>query len=372
MDFANELGTPTVSTLLAIAVALLQGACTAGASPSVWSDHTTGTPAANLPWQDVASDSTGARLVAITGVSWLGPSGDIWTSIDTGVTWTNRTKGTRAARQAWASVASDSTGTRLVAVTGPEGSASGGDVWTTSDGGATWTKQTTLSGMADTPNVASDSTGTHLAVADWDIWTSSDSGATWSDRTRGTAAAGQSWADLASDATGGHLIAASRGGDLWTSSDHGATWIDSSKGTASFGWVAVASDSTGTNLVAACQVSVSADGKLISGDIWTSTDSGATWTNRTAGTAASGHLWTSLVSDASGAHLVAATAHESPSEIWTSADSGATWTNATAGTPASGQEWIGLASDATGSHVVAASSDPPGAGLCCMGDIWTN
>jgi hypothetical protein len=88
-----------------------------------------------------------------------------------------------------------------------------------------------------------------------------------------------------------------------------------------------------------------------------------------------------VASDSTGIHLVALTGLSGVNpngDVWTSADAGATWTNRTKGTQASGQRWESVASDATGIHLVAVSGDPaPPAGLqvsmpCCFGDIWSN
>jgi hypothetical protein len=344
---------------------------------STWIDRTAGTAAGSLPWVDVASDASGIHLVAVTGLSGPYPDGNIWTSADLGVTWTNRTKGTQASGQRWKSVASDASGARLVAVTQFTGLIPGGeDVWTSTDGGATWTRRTTVSSTARAvvgPTVVSDSTGAHLVLADGDIWASDDGGATWTDRTAGTSMAAQPWADLASDATAAHLVGITAMGDIWTSADAGATWANRTQGTAASGqdWQSVASDATGTRLVAGCAPSTTSDGIRQGGDIWTSPDGGAAWTNHTTGTVASGLPWLAVASDASGTNLVAASAHGSVNEIWMSTDFGTSWTNVTAGTAASGQQWAAVASDATGVHLVAVSSDPPGAGICCIGDIWT-
>ncbi len=347
-----------------------------------WIDRTAGTAAASLSWTDVASDATGTRLVAVNRTGGVEPDGDIWTSSDAGATWINRTRGTQASGQGWTSVASDSSGTYLVAVTyvvgATQSETSQAGIWTSSDAGATWSQRTT---MIDTspyvvgPTVASDSTGTHLVLAAGDVWTSTDSGATWTDPTAGTSAAAKAWVDMASDSTGAHLVGVTAYSDIWTSSDSGSSWTNQTTETAASGaaWQGVASDSTGTHLVAVSQpYGGSTATGLAGGDVWVSADSGATWTNRTQGTGASGNVWEGVASDATGARLVAASAHGSANDIWTSADSGMTWTNETTGTAASGQQWVAVVSDATGSHVVAISSDPPGGGPCCFGDIWTN
>jgi hypothetical protein len=332
---------------------------------------------------DVASDSTGTHLVAVTGMGGGTPDGNIWTSADAGVTWINRTKGTQASGLSWTSVASDSTGTHLVAVTYVVGTtqsqASQAGIWTSADAGATWNKRKTVtdtSGYVLGPTVTSDASGARLVLAAGDVWTSTDLGATWTDQTASTSAAAQSWVDMASDSTGVRLVGVTAYSDIWTSSDSGSTWTNRTKGIAASGadWHGVASDSTGTHLVAVSQPYSTSTG-LAGGDIWVSSDSGATWTNRTQGTAASGAsstLWEAVASDATGAHLVAASAHGTTNDVWTSEDSGITWTDVTAGTPASGQQWVAVASDASGSHLVAVSSDAPGGGPCCQGDIWTN
>jgi photosystem II stability/assembly factor-like uncharacterized protein len=76
-------------------------------------------------WVSVASDASGKRLIAATVDYALasGPTGNIYTSADGGVTWTNETTGTSAAGQSWTGVASDSSGVHLVAV-------GEGDIWT--------------------------------------------------------------------------------------------------------------------------------------------------------------------------------------------------------------------------------------------------
>jgi type I restriction enzyme R subunit len=87
-------------------------------SGETWVDRTWKTAGWGLPWTDVASDSTGTHLVAVTTSAGAFPDGNIWTSSDSGATWTNRTQGTQASGQRWSSVASDSTGAHLIAIEG--------------------------------------------------------------------------------------------------------------------------------------------------------------------------------------------------------------------------------------------------------------
>ena len=362
----------------AILIATLFVACNeASDGDAVWFNRTEGAPASGGVWQDVASDASGASLVAVTSSGGYELIGDIWTSSDYGATWINRTA-TQAPGQRWKAVASDASGTHLVALTlaTAAGANPSTDVWTSVDAGVTWVKRTTIASTSPVyvgPTVASDATGTHLVVAAGNIWTSADMGMTWTDRSAGTSSAAQRWVDLASDATGARVVAVTAYGDIWTSSDHGATWTNRTAGSAAStqDWSAIASDATGTHLVAVCTQS-SSDRGLRDGDIWTSTDAGATWINQTARSPALHHIWTGVASDASGTHLIAVSAHGATNDIWTSHDAGVTWVNETTRTSASGQQWNAVASDANGVHLVAVSTNPPGGGPCCAGDIWTN
>ncbi len=349
------------------------GAGSRGAAAGPWVNRTAGTPASNalgLSWAAVASDASGAHLAAVTEPNSTGGHGDIWTSADFGVTWTNRTANSQSADRRWYSIASDVTGAQLVAIAMTQ-AGTAREVWTSGDSGATWSKRASFAGTQIYPGqtVASDATGTRLVVAAGDVWISADSGATWTDQTVGTASESKLWG-VASDASGERLIAFDPGpddrnpsgvGDLWTSDDAGQTWTNRTQGTAASGqpWRAVAADAPGTNLVAVATSPVGIESGIHPpgfGDIWTSADSGATWTNRTAGTAASSQLWTAVASDAPGTNLIAASAND----VWRSADQGATWINDTAGTVTSGQVFM-LASDVAGTHVVGASEK----------DIWT-
>jgi hypothetical protein len=298
---------------------------------------------------------------------------DIWTSTDGGATWTNRTPSGPAHDHSWTAVASDSTGMKLVAVVNgsidadpdPNLVVQDGDIWTSTDGGATWIDQTP-SGSAHGQawfSVASDSTGTNLVAATRSqgvlgpgaICTSTNGGVTWTNRTAGASAATQQqdWFAVASDSTGTNLVAAAGGGDVWTSTNGGVTWTDQTASGAR-GWSSVASDSTGEHLVAVADT----------GDIWTSTDGGVTWTDRTPAGAASNQDWFSVASDSTGTNLVAVDALVTgyDGDIWTSTNGGVTWTDQTTGNPALSQSWAAVASNASGTHFVAVG---PGA-------VWTD
>ena len=102
------------------------------------------------------------------------------------------------------------------------------------------------------------------------------------------------WNTVASDADGSNLIAGIHQGRLYTSSDSGATWTERQPaGTSTYDWNAVASDATGVNLLAAIEF----------GRLYVSADSGATWTERRpAGDTDKG--WVTVVSNSDGTNLI--------------------------------------------------------------------
>jgi hypothetical protein len=337
-----------------------------GAGGGAGADAGAGTafPAASA--MAIASDSTGTKLVVVT------VGGGIWTSTDGGSTWIERAPSGLAHIQQWMSVASDSTGTNLVAVVngfhdipGDDPAAFSGDVWTSTDSGATWTDQTASSPAhgQEWKSVASDSSGKKLvAVSVGAIWTSTDAGVTWTNRSDASTGMGrQGWTAVASDATGTNLVAVGYGAGVWASNDGGATWTDrtpvdprwqSAYGDQMEGWSSVASDTTGTKLVAAVNT----------GDIWTSADGGVTWSDT--GPAPSWEVWTSVASNSSGTNLVAIAELMSAdnSHVWTSTNGGRTWTDQSAANQTASGALTAVASNAAGDHLVAIG----------RGVIWVN
>ncbi len=322
-----------------------------------WVNRTAGTAASGHDWRTIASDASGQHLFAGAIVS--NPiGGDLWTSSDYGATWIDQTVGTPAANLTWRSLVSSASGKYVVGMTAYNG------VWTSDNYGmsGSWVSRGyTDPATGNTPAicgwyVASSANGQNLLGVSYtgagtsggDLWRSTDYGATWTDVTSTGPTHTQDWWVTASDSTGNKLVAVAYGGDIWTSVNGGAAWTNRSTGTAASGlqWWAVVSDTSGNKLVAAAN----------NGDIWRSNDSGATWTD-------SGNLgaWVFLGSDAAGQHLIAGT-DTSAQDIWLSGDYGLTWYNSTAGTSASGQALQTVAVNAAGNQFVAAGNS---------GDIWT-
>jgi hypothetical protein len=221
-------------------------------------------------WRAIASSADGTKLAAVV------EGGQIYTSIDSGATWT-----ARESNRSWYRIASSADGTKLAAVD------YNGQIYTSTDSGATWTAQ--ASGSRQWLAIASSADGTKLTAAGYStqIYTSTDSGATWTAR-----ASSMYWHSIASSADGTKLAAGVQGGQIYTSTDSGATWTAQASG--SLSWFSIASSADGTKLAAGVT-----DG-MYGGQIYTSTDSGATWTARE-----SIRNWYSIASSADGTKLAA-------------------------------------------------------------------
>ena len=134
------------------------------------------------------------------------------------------------------------------------------DIFTSTDGGATWTNDTTGLGNLPWELIASSADGEKLAATeDNDIWTSTDGGATWTNETTGTSLSSLGWGGITSSANGADLVAGTYGTDIYTSTNGGATWIAQAVGLNGLGWSSITSSSDGTKLAAVQG----------GGDIWT-------------------------------------------------------------------------------------------------------
>jgi len=141
----------------------------------------------------------------------------------------------------------------------------------------------------------------------------------------------RNWVAVASSSDGTKLVAAVENGQIYTSTDSGVTWTAREQNRV---WKEIASSSDGSKIVA-----------LTYGEqIHTSTDSGVTWTARE-----SNRQWSDVASSADGSKLCAVVY---AGQIYTSTDSGVTWTERE-----SSRLWIGVASSSDGSRLVAVVGD---------------
>ena len=296
-------GGPVYVTLETLLATIPSTALALTAPPVGYTDRFTARDSVR-DWNFVASSADGTKLIA----SVL--NGNLYTSTDSGVTWSQR-----ATVRSWRGVASSADGAKLVA------SVVNGFLYTSADSGVTWTAR---DASRNWQAVASSADGTKLVAGTYGgfLYTSTDSGVTWTARD-----AARNWRGVASSADGNKIVAFSEGGFLYISADSGVTWTARD---ASRNWVGVASSADGTKLAAAVN----------GGFLYTSTDSGVTWTARDAS-----RNWGGVASSADGTKLAAAV---NGGFIYTSTDSGATWTARDAS-----RNWGGVASSADGNKIVA-------------------
>ena len=246
-------------------------------------------------WVSVASSADGTKLAAVSDRSGIDEPGLVWTSADSGATWTE----TSVPPNFWSVVAVSSNGARIVAVAdgraGPGGSSS--PIYTSLDSGATWIRTSAPSN--DWSSVASSADGTKLVVAsfyDRLVYTSSDSGVTWKPANAPLA----NYTSIASSANGSKLVAESLS-DIYSSADMGVTWaLTGAPDLGSIGadpWLSIASSADGSKLVACTAADYNSPDSLI----YTSFDSGATWTK----TSASSNYWSCVACSADGTVLAA-------------------------------------------------------------------
>ena len=179
--------------------------------------------------------------------------------------------------------------------------------------------------------------------------------------TKVTSTGSKWWSSIASSGDGTHVFAVEGGqngvsGDIWTSADSGATWIDvTSTGSAhNLLWISITSDITGQYLAAVVK----------NGDIWTSNNYGVTWTNQTASVSSMhGLQWYGVASDYSGQHLSAIARYygglpgghppATNGGVWISSNAGVTWTQTSASTTA---QYTSIASSSDGTKLIAGAS----------------
>jgi photosystem II stability/assembly factor-like uncharacterized protein len=163
----------------------------------------------------------------------------------------------------------------------------------------------------------------------------------------------RSWSDVASSTDGTKLIASAYSDMIYTSTDSGASWTPREPGGSNY-WNSVASSADGTKLVAVSD----------RGYIYTSTNSGVTWTARATDTERD---WYSVASSADGTKLVAAAGYD---YIYTSTDSGVTWI---AQESSGMRSWTAVVTSTDGAKIAAAvdSGERDEEGMDIGGYVYT-
>lgn len=256
------------------------------------------TVAGSKHWQSVASSSDGTKLAAAVMASSSATFytiGYIYTSTDSGNTWTHQTA---AGSRFWQSITSSSDGTKLFAVEAGDYGYGGGYVYRSTDSGLTWT-QLAADGSRLWYSIASNSDGTHLVAVvalsssntNGYVYTSTDFGVTWTQQT----AAGSNWFSVSANSDGSKFIALSSSRIYYTSVNYGVTWTQQTPaGLTVFSAIAANSDGS---LLAAFPDNLSSNDY-----IYTSSDSGTTFTPQTA---AGSRLWRSITMSNDGSKIAA-------------------------------------------------------------------
>jgi hypothetical protein len=159
------------------------------------------------------------------------------------------------------------------------------------------------------------------------------------------------WQSIASSSDGTKLAAVDNAGDgIWTSRNSGASWTQTTAPTVP-NWYSIASSADGTRLAAVDN----------GGGIWISSNSGGSWAETIAST---NSAWTCIASSTNGMKLAAAV---SGGAVWISTNFGTNWRQATAPSATvqsviSSSDWTCIASSADGTKLAAGTDDGP---------VWT-
>ena len=271
-------------------------------NPALMAQDWMQTSAPSSGWIAIASSADGNKLVGVA------LNGDIVLSTNAGSTWSP----SGAPSRAWYSVASSADGTKLVAGAGRNLELGPGGIYTSADSGLTWTNvfaaehQYSIASSADGVTLLAAAT---LVIGVSRSLVSTNTGATWNSCDNPSKK--PLWqADryfVAVSANGTKLAAAASTGGIAISQDSGTTWTMT--GAPRYSWTSIASSADGNRLVAATS----------GGGIYVSADGGLNWTLTSVPRSA---YWTSVASSADGSRLVAVALYRF---IYTSADSGLSW-----------------------------------------------
>ncbi len=239
----------------------------------------------------------------------IGASDYIYTSSDYGQTWT---KQTNSGPKNWVDIACSSDGTKIVAIDNSGGS---GYIYTSTDFGVTWTQRATSQYWI---SVCCSNNGTKMFAAiigSGSIYYSNDSGVTWVKTLSGD----KNWYSVRCSSDGSKRVACVGNGKLYISTDTSAnTWtaVENDRY-----WKNVACSGNGTYMLATVNIKYStstANPSTYDNYIYVSSDSGQTWNKK-------GIIgeWVGISSSDNG-DLMAAV--QNNGKIYLSIDNGNTWT----------------------------------------------
>jgi uncharacterized protein YjbI with pentapeptide repeats len=203
-------------------------------------------------WYSISISSTGEYQTAVVY------GGNIWTSSNYGVSWTER-----ATVQNWQSVSISSSGQYQTAV-----SFVSGNIYTSSDYGVSWTVRN-MPGLWSSVSLSSGGDYQTAVISNGNIYISSNYGVSWT-----SINISKTWTSVSLSSTGQYQTASATGSGVYVSSNYGASWTENTY-TPSSGilgmWLCVSISSTGQYQSAGSN----------NGNIYTSSDYGVIWTGRT-------------------------------------------------------------------------------------------
>ena len=276
-----------------------------------------------------------------------------------------------SAGQNWGSIVSDDSGMLLAAITTGYGA---NYLYTSSDGGATFTPSATAFTVGSLQPLAASRNGTRLAYAKFlgcAIGLSVDAGKTWNSSRvcpagEGTGSNSPLLTGVASSGDGAQLYVLSLRGPMFASRDGGNTFTllpglsSSPPSQQSFGPIAVSDD--GVRIAAVIKTWSTANGSAHitwHSGLYASNDSGVTFTlspgtdiSCTTDASSCPSMWTSIAGSKDGARIIAAA---SGGPLFTSADFGATYEARQPSSSSSSQQWSAVASSANGTRLAAAA-----------------
>jgi hypothetical protein len=315
-------------------------------------------------WRGVCSDYTGSYL-AIASYNTVAATGVIYTSTNGGSTWALETDGLPTGAN-WTGLASNSDGTRIVAISDDNGLYIN---YTNSNISKVWQHRTNgLPSTNNTYSLATSSDGTKLATCiggrttatTGGIYRSIDSGTTW---TLTSAPTNVNWTTMSSNFDGTYLAATVYGGSIYISTDSGTTWTQQNNGVpTTSNWRSSVFNYTGS------QLAVASD----NGGIWIATYSSSTWSwaqqsISQGGTDVSTATWHGITSNYSGNQLAAVINNpigtNSGVYIGTYSNSSWTWIMQTSTNFSSNFSWKKIASNSSGNQLIAVGSSLSNTGV---------
>jgi hypothetical protein len=248
------------------------------------------------------------------------PSGYLLKSTNKGVSWSRTGLASTEGTKAWRWLCCSADGTNIAATETSLASTASGYIWTSTDSGATLTRQD-AAGARNWRGICCDISGTKLAAcvataSTGNIYTADLSGSDfiWTAR---TGAGGRTWRGIACSADRTKIVACvnAASSSIYTSADSGVNWTVQT-GAGSRNWLNVTCTPDFTKMLAS----------ITTGGVYMSTDSGVTWTAVSGLPSTTAYNFNGLAISSDGTKMAAGDLNFG---VWLSTDSGATWTQQT-------------------------------------------